>query len=84
MPRFYFHLILEEKTLTDDDGQDLDTLAEARLEAKAIIRELVADYVHLGQALPLRYVHVVDGQEAVVAEIAFAKVLEEVVSKREF
>lgn len=75
MPRFFFHLVRDDKTLIDDEGSNLDSLTDAQAEAEAIIRELAEDHLHTGRAFLLNLVRVANEADTVLAEVSSAQVL---------
>lgn len=82
LPRFFFHLILDHEVLLDEDGLEMGTLADARSEAEAIIRELVSEQVQTGRAFPFEFIRITNEEHAVLDEVSSERVLEKILFRK--
>jgi len=51
LERYFFHIRRGQNLVRDDEGTDLETVAQARQEADSIARFLLADRLRFGQDL---------------------------------
>ena len=78
LPRFFFHLILEDQIIEDKDGSEMYDIAKARSEAGAIIRELAGEHLQVGRAFPYRSVRIANEQGAVLDQVSSERILREI------
>jgi len=52
MMRYYFHILTDTERLRDPDGEEFPTLAEACEEATQSARDLIAEELRCGRAVP--------------------------------
>jgi hypothetical protein len=71
MGRFYFHILEGDDLVRDDEGSDLLDLSEARREALAAIREMVAEAVKFGKDDRAEALIIADSQDRVIEVVSF-------------
>ena len=77
MPRYFFNIVGNNRTIVDSQGVELADIAEAHQEAVASTRELISERVLRAQAPNGRRFVITDEAGTVVAEIHFKDTLEE-------
>ena len=76
MPRYYFHIEHEGRTILDREGIELADLDEAREEAVAAARQLISDYVLRGRAADGRRFVITDEGGTILAEVSFRETID--------
>jgi hypothetical protein len=70
--RYFFELIEGSKRVRDPEGGDYDGLASAKAEAEQVARDLAAEHLRKGRALPLAWrIEITDSFGQVCAIVAF-------------
>jgi hypothetical protein len=75
MPRYYFHIREGDKFERDPEGSEHASPEEARREALAAAREMVAEAVLHDELIDGRTFEVADENGALVAVVAFKSVI---------
>jgi hypothetical protein len=75
MGRFYFHLRMGEKVITDQEGSDCFDIAAARLEALAAARHILADAIRSGRDDTPEAFVIADSEGRELATVPLAVVL---------
>ena len=70
MPRYYFH-VFNDRTCIDEDGQDLDSLHQAREVAIDSARELVCESVSKGHLNLEHRIDIADEAGALLMSVTF-------------
>ena len=76
MPRYYFHIEHEGRTILDREGIELADLDEAREEAVAAARQLISDHVLRGRAVDGRRFVITDEGGTVLTEVSFKETID--------
>lgn len=76
--RYFFEVIDGSDRVRDHEGGDYVALAAAKAEAEQVARDIAAEHLQQGRALPLTWrIDVIDGSGQVCARVAFeAAILE--------
>lgn len=69
MPRYFFNLLIEGRNIPDHEGQDLDTLEEARRAAELSLCEIAADRLRAGDVVDLHSIEIADPRGIRLAEV---------------
>jgi hypothetical protein len=77
MPRYFFNIVDDDRTIVDSQGVELADLDEVHQEAVTSARELMSESVLRGQAPNGRRFVVTDQAGMVIAEIPFKDAMEE-------
>jgi hypothetical protein len=77
MPRYFFNIVDDDRTIVDSQGVELADLDEVRQEAVTSARELMSESVLRGQTPNGRRFVVTDEAGMVIAEIPFKDAMEE-------
>jgi hypothetical protein len=77
MPRYFFNIVDDDRTIVDSQAVELADLDEVRQEAVTSARELISENVLRGGAPDGRRFVVTDETGTVVAEIPFKDTIEE-------
>ena len=77
MPRYFFNIVDDDRTIVDSQGVELADLDEVRQEAVTSARELMSESVLRGQTANGRRFVVTDEAGMVIAEIPFKDAMEE-------
>ena len=75
MPRYYFHIVADEKTIMDREGIELANLDAVREEAVAGARQVMSDDVLNGRAANGRRFVITTEGGIVVAEVSFKETI---------
>lgn len=75
MGRFYFHLRMGEKVITDQEGSDCLDISAARLEALVAARDILADAIRSGNDDAPEAFVIADSEGRELATVPFAVVL---------
>jgi hypothetical protein len=75
MARYYFNIRHSDGLIEDQEGQELRSLEEARAEAAASARELIAESVLRGQGLDHRTFEINDESGSTLAVVPFAEAI---------
>ena len=75
MERFYFHLRMDDKIITDQEGSDCLDIAAARLEALVAARDIVADAIRSGNDDTPEAFVIADSEGRELATVPLAVVL---------
>jgi hypothetical protein len=75
MARYYFNIRHSDGVIEDQEGQELRSLEEARAEAVASARELVAESVLLGHSIDHRAFEISDETRSTIAVVPFAEAI---------
>jgi hypothetical protein len=75
MVRYYFNIRYSDGLIEDQEGQELRSLEEARAEAVASARELIAEAVLLGAKIDHRAFEITDESGATLAVVPFSDAL---------
>jgi len=71
--RYYFHLLTERERLRDPDGDEFSTLDAAREEATQSARDLIAEHIRSGHAIPLQWcIQIAQQDDTMVDTVRFA------------
>lgn len=70
--RYFLHTINSAGTVLDEEGSDCIDLEEARAEARASLRELVADDLRAGICVGERKIEIRDERDATVDRISLS------------
>ena len=74
--RYYFHLLTERERLRDPDGEEFSTLAEACEEATQSARDLIAEELRCGRAVPsLWSIQISQEDDTVLETVPFVRLL---------
>jgi hypothetical protein len=77
MPRYFFNIVDDDRTIVDSQGVELADLDEVRQEAVTSARELMSERVLRGQTPNGRRFVVTDEAGMVIAQIPFKDAMEE-------
>ncbi len=72
MTRYYFNIRCKDGLIEDTEGQEVRSLEEARAEAVASARELLAEAVLLGQKFDHRAFEISDEAGATIEVVPFS------------
>lgn len=78
MPRFFFHLNYLLDRVTDPEGSDCLDLDTARIEAKAIIRELAADCLAQDRLFEPISISIESAAGKLLAKVSVAEAINEI------
>lgn len=78
MPRFFFHLDYPLDRISDPEGSDCVDLEAARIEARAIIRELLANCLIQDRLFRLVGIAIADEAEDVLARVTVCEAINEI------
>jgi hypothetical protein len=83
--RYFFEVIDGSDRVRDHEGGDYAALAAATAEAEQVARDIAAEHLQQGRALPLTWhIDVIDGSGQVCARVAFeAAILEKTLRRQE-
>jgi len=74
--RYYFHILNGRERLRDPDGDEFPSLASARAEATQCARDLIAEELRCGRAVPSQWgIQIADEDETIVDTLPFAALL---------
>src|SRR5262245_54171954 len=74
--RYYFHILTDRERLRDPDGEEFSSLDAAREEATQSARDLIAEKLRCGQAVPSRWrIQIALKDETIVETVPFASLL---------
>jgi hypothetical protein len=76
MVRFYFEMRDGDGVIPDIEGEEFKNLTEARTEAEAVLRELVADDIAAARPLQPRSCAIHDGDGQLLVVVRLLAVLE--------
>lgn len=71
MPTFYMHIYADGELIEDIEGQSHPNVEDAIAEAKASVREMLAEKVRLGEEVDGQRIEIVDEQGRSVGTIPF-------------
>jgi hypothetical protein len=80
MQMYFLHLNVAQEHVVDTDGVELSDLEAAKSEARETIRELAAEYIKMGKPLTLWSIRICDADGRLLAEVAAAEALHEVIA----
>ncbi|CDN51682.1 DUF6894 family protein [Neorhizobium galegae] len=80
MQTYFLHLNFLREYVVDTDGVELPDLEAAKIEARETIRELAAEYIKMGKPLTLWSIRICDADDRLLAEVASAEALHEVIA----
>jgi hypothetical protein len=72
---YHFHIREQGTLILDEEGSELPNLAAARAEARASVRDLLAEEMKSGDAKPDRSIEITDPSGRLLECIAVSKVL---------
>ncbi|MFP3547479.1 hypothetical protein SB748_29180 [Rhizobium sp. SIMBA_035] len=75
MPRYFYHVISKSGPIFDEEGTGHDNVAQARDEALADIRELIADAAKSGIDISGRRMEIRDASGALLTTLRFTDAL---------
>jgi len=74
--RYYFHILKGRECLRDPDGEEFPSLAAARVEATQCARDLIAEELRCGRAVPSQWgIQIAHEDETIVDTVPFAPLL---------
>jgi hypothetical protein len=74
--RYYFHILTDRERLRDPDGEDFPTIAEACEEATQSARDIIAEELRCGRAVPSRWsIQITQEDDTVLQTIPFVRLL---------
>ncbi|WP_156421004.1 hypothetical protein [Aureimonas sp. AU22] len=73
MPRFFFHLAIDNRATPDTEGIELLDLAHAKVEAEANCRGFAVEELRFGRAFPLTSKVEVCDERGKVVHVAWTK-----------
>lgn len=74
--RYFIHVVTDLERLVDPDGQDCENLEEAVQEAKQSARELMAEELRCGRAMPFGWwMQIADDEGTIIATFRFAELV---------
>ncbi|WP_410217132.1 DUF6894 family protein [Paracoccus sp. (in: a-proteobacteria)] len=77
MQKFFFHVDYLLDTVMDPEGSDCADLEAARIEARAIIRELAADYLATDRLFDPIDISIGDAAGKILAKVSVAEAVSE-------
>jgi hypothetical protein len=77
MRRYFFHIRHNGETVMDEEGDEFESVDEARTSAIHSVRELVASSFKKGHRIADKYMDVHDDMGDLVASISFHGVIED-------
>lgn len=80
MQRFFFHLVYDGRTLEDPEGSDLVDLDAASAEAQAVIRELAADHLMLGEPFFLKGIEIRSQDDSILTNVSVYEAIRNVMA----
>jgi len=76
MTRYFFHILRNDETVLDEEGDEFASLDDARVSAVNAIRELVAAKIKRGLMILNEHMEVRDEADALQLVISFHEVIE--------
>jgi len=74
--RYYFHIVTDRERIRDPDGEEFSSLDAAREEATQSARDLIAEKLRCGQAVPSRWhIQIALEDETIVETVRFTSLL---------
>jgi hypothetical protein len=74
--RYYFHIMKDQERLRDPDGEEFASLACAREEAAQCARDLIAEELRCGRAVPAQWrIQIAHDDETILDTVSFASIL---------
>src|SRR5262245_59637702 len=74
--RYYFHILTDRERLRDPDGEEFPTSAEASEEATQSVRDLIAEELRCGRAVPsLWSIQITQEDDTVLQTVPFVRLL---------
>ena len=71
MPRYFFHIRSADGLLEDPEGSELTDLAAAHVEARATVRDLLAELILAERVLDGQCVELTDDTGRMIASLPF-------------
>ena len=75
MTRYFFQIRLGGDTITDEEGDEFDSVEEARVNAVRAVRGLLAARIKNGSMISDEYMEIRDETGTLVAAISFHEVV---------